>query len=264
MALAMRTTRRRSFLASLAALSSLAAGAAAAGAGCRSRNAARALIFAAASTEPPLREIAERSRREGGLELELAFGASSDLARQIRAGAPADLFLSADEAQLEVLVREGLCAADAVRPLLGNTLVVIVPERSTRAIGSAHELVGLRRVATGDPRGVPLGVYAKAWLTGAGVFDAVEPALVPCVDARAAVAAVESDAVDAAIVYATDARRAKRARVALRVPEAEGPRIVYGLARLRRASSAAAAHAFDLLAAPASLDSFRAYGFVTR
>jgi molybdate transport system substrate-binding protein len=256
-----RSASRRWFLARLGAV---AAGAAAAGTACRTRSPARALIFAASSTEPPLREIADRSRRELGLELELAFGASSDLARQIRAGAPADLFLSADEAQLDALVRDGLCAAEAVRPLLGNTLVVLVPERSAKVIDGARALIGLRRIATGDPRGVPLGVYAKAWLTGAGVFDALAPALVPCVDARAAIAAVESDAVDAAIVYATDARRAKRARVALRVPEAEAPRITYGLARLRRASSAAAGRAFDALVAPSSLDSFRAYGFATR
>ncbi len=255
---------RRSFLASLAA----ALGAVgAASAGCRARSTTRALIFAAASTEPPLREIAERSRRESGLELELAFGASSDLARQIRAGAPADLFLSADPGQLDALVREGLCAADAVRPLLGNALVVIVPERSTRVtrdLRDARGLVGLGRVATGDPRGVPLGVYAKSWLASAGVLAQVEPSLVPCVDARAAVAAVESDAVDAAIVYATDAARATRARIVLRVAEAEGPKIVYGLARLGRASSAAAGRAFDVLVAPNSLDTFRKFGFSAR
>ena len=81
---------------------------------------------------------------------------------------------------------------------------------------------------------------------------------------RAAVAAVESAAVDAAIVYATDAARATRARIVLRVAEAEGPKIVYGLARLGRASSAAAGRAFDVLVAPNSLDTFRKFGFSAR
>jgi molybdate transport system substrate-binding protein len=231
-------------------------------AACRRRRDDAVLVFAAASTEPPMREIVDSLRHELGVAIDTSFGASSDLARQIRAGARADLFLSADEAQVDALVRDGLCARDAVVPLLGNALVVVVPKSSSTSLASARDLVTLRRIATGDPRGVPLGVYARTWLQKAGVLDAVAPAIVPCVDARAALATVESDAVDAAIVYATDAARSTSVRVAFRVPDDEGPRITYPLALLTRATSSTARAVFDALGREPAKQIFRRHGFL--
>src|SRR5207248_7801439 len=94
-------------------------------------------------------------------------------------------------------------------PLLANTLVVV----SDRPMTSLRDLLACERVAIGDPSAVPAGVYAREALQRAGLWDALQPRIVPCENVRAALAAVESGAAEAAIVYATDARLAKRARV---------------------------------------------------
>ncbi|MBJ6763380.1 molybdate ABC transporter substrate-binding protein [Myxococcaceae bacterium JPH2] len=193
----------------------------------------RALVFAAASTQDALQELAPAFTRATGHEVAFSFGGSGDLSRQIVAGAPADAFLSADVAKLESVQKAGLVRAGARVDLLSNRLVVVVPaDAKAAAPRSAADLAGLSRVVLADPTSVPAGVYAKAWLEKVGAWRAVEPRVIPALDVRAALAAVEAGRVDAGVVYATDASLSKKVRVAFAVPEADTPAIVYPVAAL--------------------------------
>ncbi len=221
------------------------------------------LVFAAASTGDALAEIGRAFTARTGLKVDFSFGASSDLGRQIAAGAPADAIVSADLATIDRLQAAGRVAAEARRNLLSNQLVVIVPAESTRAVRGAGDLKGLRRLALADPELVPAGVYARRWLVDKGGWEAVRPSVVPVLDVRAARAAVENGAADAAVVYKTDAAHAPRVRVAYEVARADGPPITYAVAPVigsRRAEAAAAFVRF--LQGPEARAIFTRHGFI--
>lgn len=225
--------------------------------------AGKVLVFAAASTTDALQELGKAFTKEQGHTVEFAFGASSDLARQAVAGAPADVFLSADLAKMEQVEKAGLIQAGSRVELLSNRMVVVVPVDSKLKVASAAELRGVKRLALADPAAVPAGLYAKTWLEKAGVWKEVEPRVVPVLDVRAALAAVEADRVDAAVVYATDAALSKHVRVALTVPEEEGPRVVYPVAALSKGKGSAAGLAFvRFLQGDAARKVFERYGFI--
>lgn len=200
------------------------------------------LVFAAASLTESLQDLGGKFEAGGGPKVEFSFGGSSDLARQIQAGAPADVFFSADAAKMDAVEKAGLVhAADRVN-LLSNVLVVVVPSSSTAAVKTPRDLAALPRIAFADPAAVPAGVYAKQWLEGLGLWAQIEPKVVPTLDVRAALAAVESETVSAGVVYRTDAAIAKRARVAF---EAEGgPKILYVVAPLAGSKNRPTAEAF--------------------
>jgi len=219
-------------------------------------------VFAAASLADALGEIGRAWQAASGSSASFNFGASSDLSRQIRAGAPADLFVSADAAQMDALEREGLLRADSRGDLLSNTLVVVVPRSSTARVGAARDLLAFRSLALADPQAAPAGVYARAWLERLGVWPELAPRVVPTLHVRAALAAVESENVEAGIVYRTDAAGSTRARVALEVPGAEGPRIVYPLAVLARSTNPDAGSFASHLRSPAARAVFERLGFL--
>ncbi len=186
-------------------------------------------VWAAASLREVAREIARAfEAAHAGARVALSFGASNVLARQIEAGAPADVFLSADEASVDALA-----AARLVRPrtrvvFASNQLVVIEADGLAPPLRSPDDLArpGLRRIALAAPQ-VPAGKYAREWLARRGLLDAVAGRVIDQEDVRATLAAVDSGSADAGIVYATDARVAKRAQIAFTVPDGEQPRIVY-------------------------------------
>jgi molybdate transport system substrate-binding protein len=189
-------------------------------------------------------------------------GASNTLARQIAAGAAVDLFISADEAQMDA-VRSEIVAGTRI-DLLSNQLAIAVPADRPRKLESARELAGpaFRRIAIGDPAAVPAGVYAKAYLEELGVWPAVSSKVVPAASVRVALAAVENGAADAAIVYRTDLNGSRRATLALAVPSANGPRIVYPAALMRGGRSRdAAARFLAWLRTAEAMKMFEAAGF---
>ncbi len=218
-------------------------------------------VFAAASLADVLAEIGTAWQASSGNRLVFNFGASSDLARQITAGAPADVFFSADTAQMQRLVNQGLVTPEALADLLSNTLAVVVPKGSAARITSARDLAGFATIAVADPEAVPAGVYARDWLEAQGAWSALREHIVPMLHVRAALAAVESGNAGAAIVYKTDAARSARARIAFEVPRAHGPKIVYPVAPLAAAPPAAAAFA-SYLKSPAARAAFLRHGFL--
>ena len=186
-------------------------------------------VSAAVSLTDALTTIAAAHAKAGGRTIRFNFGASNVLARQIVAGAPVDVFISADDAQMDVVAKANLVLEGSRVTLLGNQLAVVVPNDRPRTFKGMREIAdpAFKRIAIGDPAAVPAGVYAKEYLQKEGLWPAVESRIVPTGSVRAALAAVESGAADAAIVYRTDARVALRATVAWVVPAASGPRIVY-------------------------------------
>lgn len=216
-------------------------------------------MFAAASTREALSEIGDAWARTGKPRARFSWGASGDLARQIEAGAPGDVFLSADARQMDGLEKNGHLAKGTRRDLLSNGLVVVVPTSSNVTIASAKDLAKLGRIALGDPKTVPAGAYARAWLEREGAWKDIEGKFLPALDVRAALAAVQSGGVDAAVVYRTDARIAKDIRVAFEPKDP--PRIVYPIAALARSQGDMARLFVEFLASKASREVFERHGF---
>jgi molybdate transport system substrate-binding protein len=223
-------------------------------------------VFAAASLTDALREIsAEYEKTATGDKPVLNLGASSTLARQIQEGAPADLFLSADEAKMDGLEKRKLLLPGTRRSVLSNTLVVVVPVDSNLKISGPADLAAasVRAIAIAEPQSVPAGIYAKEYLKRKGLWNKVIDRVVPTENVRAALAAVESGNVDAGIVYKTDAGISKKVRIAYEVPKAEAPNISYPFAVLADSERKEAARRFlDFLISPPSLAVFRKYGFL--
>src|SRR5215204_4419360 len=221
-------------------------------------------VSAAVSLTDALSAIAKEYANAGRGSVRFNFGASNILARQIVMGAPVDLFVSADEAQMDVVAREGLLQEGSRVDLLGNQLAVVVPSDRPRTFASIAEIAGpaFRRIAIGDPAAVPAGVYARQYLEKEGLWPSVSSRIVPLGSVRAALTAVESGAADAAIVYRTDARVSLRATVAWVVAADRGPRIVYPAAIVRSSTHPTEAQRFlDFLRSCAAARIFERGGF---
>jgi molybdate transport system substrate-binding protein len=226
--------------------------------------AAELSVFAAASLTDALKEVAAAYESQSGDKLVFNFAGSNALARQIKEGAPADIFFSADEIQMNDLEEARLIDPSTRVELLSNSLVIVVPndgpaELTPAALGDR----AIKRVALADPRSVPAGVYAREYLTKQGLWQAVEPKVVPTENVRAALAAVESGNVDAGIVYKTDAAISKAVRIAYEVPASDGPRISYPVAVLRETRNAEPAKRFlAYLKSEPALAIFKRFGFI--
>jgi molybdate transport system substrate-binding protein len=221
-------------------------------------------VSAAVSLTDALTAIAEQYAREGRGTIQFNFGASNVLARQIVAGAPVDIFISADEAQMDAVAAAQMLLDGSRTDLLRNELAIVVPNDRPRTLRSPQDLTNevFRRIAIGDPAAVPAGVYAKAWLAQEGLWQTLEPRMVPSGSVRAALAAVESGAADAAIVYRTDARVALKASIAFLVAADRGPRIVYPGAVVRSSKAPDEAKRFlAYLRSAAAGRIFERYGF---
>ena len=229
-----------------------------------SLSSAEVKVFAAASLTDSLRELAATYQKQTSVKITLNLGASSTLARQIEEGAPADIFFSADEAKMDRLENRGLLVRETRRSRLSNSLVLIVAAVDGAPVQSPQDLAkpAIKRIALGDPRAVPVGVYAREYLEKLGLWSAVSSKVVAVENVRAALAAVESGDADVGIVYKTDAIISNKVRVAFEVPVAEGPKIRYPMALLKDARAPDAAAKFlEFLASEEATRVFVKYGF---
>jgi molybdate transport system substrate-binding protein len=219
-------------------------------------------VYAAASLTDCLKELAGGFEKSSGHKVVFNLGGSNDLARQIKAGAPADVFFSADKAQMDGLEAAGLVLkADRV-DVLSNVLVLVVPTDSIAHLAAPADLMRVQRLALADPQAVPAGVYARTWLESIGLWERVKDKVVPTLNVRAALAAVESENADAGIVYRTDAAISKRVRVAFEVPREQGPAIVYPLAPLAASKKPATAELVKYLTSPSARGVYERFGFI--
>ena len=229
--------------------------------------AAELVVCAAASLTDSLKEIGADYQKETGQAVDFNFEASSMLARQIEEGAPADIFFSADETQMDRLAEKSLIDPATCHDRLGNTLVVVVPADSMVQIHSASDLAqnDIKQIALADPKAVPAGVYAKAWLQKLKLWDTIGAKVVATENVRAALAAVASGNVDAGVVYKTDAAISKRVKTAYEVPRADGPDIRYPVAMVKGTQQPDAAKAFlKYLDSDEAAGVFKKFGFAIR
>jgi molybdate transport system substrate-binding protein len=221
-------------------------------------------VFAAASLTNALEEIATQWQRTGHPRPVLAFGASSTLAKQIEAGAPADLFASADRKWMDYLDDRNRIDRVSRADLLGNTLVLIAPKGHRFA---AKMQPGFRiadafrgRLCTGEPDVVPVGIYAQQSLEKLGWWPALRSRIVGTDDVRTALAFVERGECAAGIVYASDVRISRKVEVLAVFPAGTHAPIVYPFALAKNARPQAAAF-LDHLRTPQAAAVFRRHGF---
>ncbi|MGI8431761.1 MAG: molybdate ABC transporter substrate-binding protein [Chthoniobacterales bacterium] len=234
---------------------------------CLSADGAQLTVHAAASLTDAMKEIAASYERQSTQKVRLNFDASSILARQIEEGAPADIFLSADEAKMDELEGKNLLAPRTRQSLLRNTLAIVVPAESKLVLTSARDLVregAVRKIAIAQPTSVPAGIYAKEYLVKLGLWDELAARMVPTQNVRAGLAAVASGNVEAGLVYKTDALISREVRIACEIPAGEGPKISYSVAALVGSTDLVAAKKFlAYLESEPALAVFRKYGFST-
>ncbi len=224
-------------------------------------------VFAAASLTDVLQAIGKLWAATGQPPPRFSFASSSTLARQIEAGAPANLFASADEQWADWLQQRDLLAPETRRSLLTNRLVLIVPRDQARTVqvGPGLDLGALLgpdgRLATGDPSNVPAGIYAEAALKSLGLWDRVQPRLARADSVRAALLLVERGEAPAGIVYATDAAASPGVAVAGTFPAGSYPPVTYPFAVVRAYDTPAARGFLDFLSGPQARDVFTRAGF---
>lgn len=222
-------------------------------------------VFAAASLAEALGEAAQVYESQGGSPATLVFAGSSALARQIEAGAPADLFISANTDWMDALQGRSLIDADTRVDLLGNALVLVGPAPVTPVAPEALDLSALLdggRLAMALVDAVPAGIYGRAALESLGQWQAVAPQVAQADNVRAALALVATDEAPLGIVYATDAAAEPRVGVVMTFPEGSHPPIVYPAAVIAGAAGALQARAFlDWLQTPPAQAIFARHGF---
>jgi molybdate transport system substrate-binding protein len=223
------------------------------------------VVFAAASLTDAVTEVGASFTKETGIPIKHSFAASSALARQIEAGAPAGVFFPADEEWMDYLEKKQLLAPGTRRDVLGNKLVLIAPANSTASVkistGPALlAAIGTSRVATGDPDSVPVGKYAKAALTKLEIWDQVQARLVRAENVRGALAYVARGEAPFGIVYLTDAKVEPKVKLLDTFPANTHPPIRYPIALTTKADANARRFAQYVTSKPASVV-FEKYGF---
>lgn len=227
-------------------------------------------VFAAASTGAALEDVARLYEQQGGDKVAIVTAATSSLARQIAAGAPAHLFLSALPLWMDFLEERGYTDATSRQALLGNTLVLVAPRGGLDMdldIAPGFRLaaaIGDSRLVMGDPDHVPAGIYGKQALIALGVWPEVSRRVVRAGDVVAALAFVARGEVAAGIVYETDAARTENVRIVGRFPADTHAPIRYDLALISERAGGAPRRFHDFLLSPAAGAVFERHGFIFR
>lgn len=227
------------------------------------------LVLAAASLQESMNAAADAWAAAGRARPVISFAASSALARQIEAGAPADLFVSADVEWMDVLQREQLIRPGSRSDFLGNRLALIAPAGSRVALRIARgfpiaRALGDGRLAMADPAAVPAGRYGKAALTALGVWPSVANRVAHAENVRAALALVERGATPLGIVYETDARASAKVRVVGLFPSGSHAPITYPTAIIASSRNPEAEGFRRFLLSPRGRAIFQRYGFSVR
>ena len=222
--------------------------------------------FVAASMKNAVDDINAEFTKATAIKVVSSYAASSALAKQIEAGALADLFASADLEWMDYLAGKKLIKDDTRVNLLGNRLVLIAPKDSkigNVAIGPGFDLARLAgdgRIATGDVRAVPVGKYAKAALEKLGAWRAAESKFAMADNVRAALTLVGRGEAVLGIVYETDAKVEPNVKIVGHFPEDSHPAIVYPVA-LTATAKVDAARYIAQMRSNAAKTIFEKYGF---
>ncbi|AKJ41949.1 molybdate ABC transporter substrate-binding protein [Pragia fontium] len=227
-------------------------------------------VFAAASLTNALGEIATEYQKKTGVEIKSSFASSSTLARQIEQGAPADLFISADQQWMDYVIDKKLMDDKTRVTLLGNDLVLVAPLNSplkhvnVNKVTDWSSLLKDSRLAVGDPDHVPAGIYTKQALTYLGTWDQLAPKMARANNVRAALALVEREEAPLGIVYGSDAVASKKVKVVGIFPEESHLPVEYPMATVKDHSTPVVEAFFKYLATPEASAVFERYGFSPR
>jgi molybdate transport system substrate-binding protein len=225
------------------------------------------VVFAAASMKNALDDVDDAFTKKTGIKVVASYAASSALMKQIEQGAPADVFLSADVDWMDYGAKRDLIKNDTRLNLLDNKLVLIAPKDSklgTVTIGPGFDLAALAgdgRIATGDVRAVPVGLYAKAALEKLGAWAAAEPKMAMAENVRAALVLVARGEAPLGIVYETDAKVDPGVKIVGVFPDNSHAPIIYPVAATKNAKPQAAQY-LAFLRTPDAKAFFERYGFV--
>ena len=224
-------------------------------------------VFAAASLTNALQEIADQYQQGKEVKIVSSFASSSTLARQIEQGAPADLFISADQQWMDYAVQKKTIDEASRFTLLGNDLVLIAPKESKPQQVKISKntdwktLLKGQRLSVGDPDHVPAGIYAKEALQTLGAWDTVSSQLAPGNSVRVALALVERNEAPYGIVYGSDAIASKKVTVVGTFPEESHRPVEYPMAMVKDHNSATVTAFYHYLKGPEAAAVFKRYGF---
>jgi molybdate transport system substrate-binding protein len=223
-------------------------------------------VFAAASMKNALDDVSLTFTTRTGVKVVTSYDASSALMKQIESGAPADAFLSADLKWMDYGVEKKVINESTRLNLLGNVLVLIAAKDAKidhvdiKPGFDLAKLAGDGRIATGDVKAVPVGLYAKAALEKLGVWASVEPKMAMTVNVRAALAYVARGEAPLGIVYATDAKIEPGVKVIGIFPDNSHDPIIYPMAATVNAKPDTMQY-LAFLRSPAAKAIFESYGF---
>jgi molybdate transport system substrate-binding protein len=223
------------------------------------------LIFAAASLKEALDEAIGIYAKSGGGVVRASYAASSSLAQQIKAGAPADLFMSADRDWMDELEKTNSIDVQSRRDVLRNRLVLIAPSGTAGSLELAPgaplaAALGTGRLCMADPEHVPAGRYGRTGLVALGLWSSVESRVARADNVRSALAFVARGECPLGVVYATDARSEPKVRIVSTFPPGSHPPVVYPTALTRNARPEARRF-WAFLVSPAARPAFEKHGF---
>ena len=221
---------------------------------------------AAASLKDALDEVNVAYQTEEGRQTATSYAASSTLAKQIEAAAPADIFISADLDWMDYLAKRNLIKPETRANLLGNRLVLIAPADSAGELGISPNFplapaLGNGRLAISDPNGVPAGRYVKAALESLGVWSSVADRLAPAENVRATLALVSHGEVPLGIVYKSDAVAYKGVKILGTLPENTHPPVIYPVAAVAISTNPGSPRYVAFLRSSAARPIFEKHGF---
>ncbi|MEQ1966036.1 molybdate ABC transporter substrate-binding protein [Xenorhabdus nematophila] len=224
-------------------------------------------VFAAASLTNALDDIAAQYKQEQRGDIVASYASSSTLARQIEQGAPADIFISADQQWMNYVTNKQLIAENTRYTLLGNQLVLIAPKESKLGKIELNRntnwktLLADGRLAVGDPDHVPVGIYAKESLQYLNAWDTVHPLMARTNNVRSGMALVERAEAPLGIVYASDVVASNKVKVVGVFPSESHKPVEYPVAIIKGHEKQAARDFYDYLKSPEATAIFKRYGF---
>lgn len=232
--------------------------------------AADVTVFAAASLTNALQDISAQYKKEKQVDVVASYASSSTLARQIEQGAPADLFISADQQWMDYAIDKQQMLANTRFTLLGNELVLIAPKDSKITKVEIDKKTDWKklleggRLAVGDPDHVPAGIYAKESLENLGAWSTLAPEMARANNVRSAMALVERAETPLGIVYGSDAVASDKVKVVGIFPEASHKPVEYPMAIVKGHENPTVTAFYDYLKSPAAAVIFEKYGFTPR
>ncbi|CCG56671.1 molybdate ABC transporter periplasmic protein [Brachyspira pilosicoli WesB] len=221
-------------------------------------------VLAAASLTDVLTELANNYKQKTSTEIIFSFASSGALQAQIEASAPADIFFSAAQKQMNALEEKGLIDSETRKDLLENKVVLISPKNSNLNIKSFTDITNsnVKKLGLGEPKSVPVGQYSEEILSNLSILDIAKEKAVYGSDVRNVLDWVETAEVDCGIVYATDAKIAKNINIIAEAPEGTHKKVIYPISIIKSSQNKEEAKKFiEYISTDKSKEIFQNYGF---